>query len=302
MTTFLDLRAIPTGGFVAHEVRIVDEHNKTIALAEFLKRVAGKNIVLVTHGFNVDMVDGEKSIAKWDALAGLTGANVFIGVLWPGDSRFIPVIDYPMEGSVANHSGQLLARFLARNATGAATLSFVSHSLGARTVLETIKRLDRHVSVLVLMAGAIENDCLTHEYASVPPKVDRIRVIASERDFVLEFAFPIGNPVGEIIMRGHPYFKAALGRDGPYPMDALENKCQVWQAPAGWDYGHGDYMPGRDVDLPFAPALSPPGSTMSPPRTTAGWKSSWSAGIIATQFFEPGLSSPPHSPSTTARP
>ena len=75
------------------------------------------------------------------------------------------MLDYPIEGYVALSSGHLLARFLNEHAAGAASLSLVSHSLGPPTVLETVQNLKRRVAVLIMMAGAIEDDCMTNEYA-----------------------------------------------------------------------------------------------------------------------------------------
>lgn len=72
MTMFLDLRAIPSGGFVAHEVRIVDALTQTtITALEFENRARGRNLVLATHGFNVNSEAGVASLSKWDGLCAL---------------------------------------------------------------------------------------------------------------------------------------------------------------------------------------------------------------------------------------
>lgn len=285
MTAFLDLRAIPSGGFVAHQVVVRNSATGSLLTYKaFEDLIAGKHLVLVTHGFNVNSEDGENSLAKWDSLCSLPTPCVFVGVLWPGDSRFLPVLDYPLEGSVAIDSGQLLAAFLNAHAGGATDISMISHSLGARTMLEAIKGLNREISVLILMAGAIENDCLSLEYAIATKSIKKIHVVASRADMVLACAFPIGNLVGEIIMSGHPYFRQALGREGPSTYGGIDASCTRWQIPDSWNYGHGDYLPGNTVDPPMAIPLAIPWDNDSPPRTTNNWKPSWSAGVISTEI------------------
>ncbi len=280
----LDLRAIPSGGFVAHEVTVLGTVARgSKAVAEFETRVRGKNLVLATHGFNVNSEDGRAALAKWDPLCSLPGSYEFVGVLWPGDSRYVPVLDYPIEGSVALDSGRLLASFLNEHAVGAASISLVSHSLGARTMLETVKNLDRRVPLLILMAGAIENDCLTSEYADAMTKVDQVHVVASRSDWVLQDAFPLGNLVGEILMHGHPYFRSALGREGPHTVAGLDARYQLWQIPDAWKFVHGDYLPGPVVDARMPPPVAVPGANDPCPGAANGWKSSWSAGVIATR-------------------
>jgi pimeloyl-ACP methyl ester carboxylesterase len=285
MTMFLDLRAIPSGGFVAHEVTVIGTVAHTSnATAEFERRTRGRNVVLATHGFNVNSKDGVAALSKWDALCGLPSPWEYLGVLWPGDSRYLPVLDYPVEGSVALASGRLLAKFLNEHAAGAANISLVSHSLGARTVLETVKNLNRRVAVLILMAAAIEDDCLTNEYADAMKKVDQVNIIASRSDWVLENAFPIGNLVGGILMHGHPYFRKALGREGPRSVAGLDAQYQLWQIPDGWNYVHGDYLPGNKVDPRIPPPMLVPAGNDPLPKNTNDWKACWSAGVIATKF------------------
>jgi pimeloyl-ACP methyl ester carboxylesterase len=285
MTMFLDLRAIPSGGFVAHDVTVRDTSTgAAMALDEFERRTRGRKLVLATHGFNVNSEEGLSELGKWDALCALPEPWAYVGVLWPGDSTFLPLLDYPLEGLVALHSGRLLARFLNDHAAGAASISLVSHSLGARMVLETIQNLKRRVAVLILMAGAIEDDCLSNEYAQAMKQVAQVHVLASRSDWVLKAAFPLGNLVGEILMHGHPYFRAALGLQGPHSVAEIEALYQLWQIPDDWDYAHGDYLPGQQVEPRMAPPLPVPASDAPLPRATVHWKPCWSAGVIASQF------------------
>ena len=66
----------------------------------------------------------------------MTEPSVFVGLLWPGDSVWLHALSYPEEPRVANKAGQLIAPFIENNLSAAASISFASHSLGARVVLE----------------------------------------------------------------------------------------------------------------------------------------------------------------------
>jgi hypothetical protein len=95
---------------------------------------------------------------------------------------------------------------------------------------------------MVLMASAIENDCLMSEYGVAAENVVRINVVASRRDHVLELAYPAGNLLGRLIMASAPNLHTALGRDGPNPTllaTQLGNACQIDVA---WAFDHGDYL------------------------------------------------------------
>ena len=127
------------------------------------------------------------------------------------------------------------------------------------------------------MAGAIEDDRLTKEYADASSQIDRLRIVASRLDWVLEYAFSIGNPVGESVMKDHPYFQRALGREGSASVVGIEADYQLWQIPDTWNYGHGDYLPGHQVGPRMAPPTHVPANGEPEPATVAavtGWKSS----------------------------
>jgi len=287
VTLFIDLRATPNGGIVAAEATVWDDGTRPVPATEFAERVRGLDVLLATHGFNVDRQQGIDALSKWGGLCQLPPSSLFVGVLWPGDSQFFLVIDYPFEGTEAITSGKLLADFLNENAANAASLSFVSHSLGARTVLEAITGLNiAAVRRLIIMAGAIEDDCLVNEYQDAAAKAAEIFVLSSRSDAVLEFAFPVGNLVGEIVMRGHPYDKPALGRDGPSQPIPLSQRGGAWQIPDPWDYGHLDYLPRAAIAPQIPPPVAAPTQTSNVPVNPAvnGWKPSWSAGAISTQM------------------
>jgi len=284
MTLFIDLRAGACGGICAPEASVWEDGTTLLSVTEFRSRVRGRDLVLATHGFNVSRQDGIDALSNWSRLMSLSGSDLFVGVLWPGDSRYLPVLDYPAEGDEAIASGRLLARFLNEYAGSAASVSLVSHSLGGRVILEATSGLDRTVRRLILMAGAIEDDCLTREYQAAAGNAQQISVLASRKDDVLQFAFPAGNLVGEIIMHGHPYFRAALGREGPAQPIALERRGGVWQIPDGWGYRHSDYLPKGPVTGTLPQPSAPPADSAPVPSIPEfeGWKSAWSAGAVSS--------------------
>lgn len=284
MPIFIDLRQIPSGGSVASHPRILVDGQVLIGDAEFASRVQGFHLVLATHGFNVDAAAGISHLSLWSRNVQLPGPTLFIGVLWPGDSRFVPFIDYPIEGNEAIAAGRLLASYLDTWAKAAQSLSFVSHSLGGRMILETIQNLQRDVRTVVLMAAAIENDCLAREYRDAASRIQEIFVYASSEDWVLKLAYPPGDLVGQIFMHGHPYYKVALGRAGPEPPIPSAQMGGTWFIPKTWDYGHLDYLPGQSM----APMMSVPVPTPTPSSPPAGtdrqppWKPAWSAAAVST--------------------
>lgn len=284
MTLFIDLRASANGGIVADEATVWENGSLPVSHDEFAKRVYGRQVLFVMHGFNVDRESGVASLSNWTQRCNLPPSYLPVGVLWPGDSVYAPVVDYVYEGVEAIASGKLLARFLNLNATGATRMCFASHSLGARVLLETARHLDVPPYQVFIMAGAIENDCLEREYADSAKRIGRIYTLASHEDWVLEFAFPAGNLVGEIIMHGHPYDRTALGRSGPVLPAPEGVSVTPWQIPDDWDYGHLDYLSHQlGPIVPFP--IEQPGDTTPPPfpaNRNDGWKASWSAETVAT--------------------
>jgi pimeloyl-ACP methyl ester carboxylesterase len=288
VTLFVDLRATATGGVVAGDASLWDGGSIPLPSERFGALVQGRDVLLATHGFNVNREHGINALSRWGELLSPPPSVLFVGVLWPGDSAFLPVVDYPFEGQEAIQAGRLLARFLAQHAGQAASLSFVSHSLGARVVLEAIQSLPVKVRRVTLMAGAIEDDCFAREYKAAADNCEQLWTLASREDWVLKFAFPIGNVAGEVIMRGHPYFSAAIGRGGPSQPLPLEKRGGSWQIPDGWHFGHGDYLPsqadGTRLEASSIQPLLPPASDAAAPEDLQPpWKPSWSAAAVSDQ-------------------
>ena len=274
MTYFIDLRADASGGnpvatVDAVVIRSDQQRNPTPTQpldGDLANAIQGRNVLLGTHGFHVNRNDGIDNLHHWNEWISADPNCYFVGVLWPGDSKWIPFLDYPVEGDEAIKSGRLLAQYLIAKFSGAATLSFTSHSLGARVMLETIRNLPDPPPKLVsltIMAGAIDDTCLVNEYSDAVKKLAKVSVLASKKDEVLKLAFPAGNVASGIVTRGDPYWHGALGRYGPNPPS--QPVAQLVGSPIlpdSFDFGHGNYINCKE------PITGPPGEagSFTPPQ------------------------------------
>ena len=261
MTLFIDFRTANVGGAVGNAKMLEIEPASLPNMGPLLddraieRRVDGKNLLLATHGFNVHRDEGVRALGQLDShlhnSGKLSQADLFIGVLWPGDF-WVPAINYPFEGDDAIDCGKRLAALCARQLRTAQSFSFLSHSLGARLVLEAVKRLNRRARSVCLTAAAIDQDCLRREYAAAARNADSISILASHEDTVLKLAFPVGNPIFRWFQDAGDYFQIALGYDGP-PRPAAPPINAPWQIADRDDYGHGSYLPPSGQVAPPAP-------------------------------------------------
>ncbi len=301
MTYFIDVRTDSVGGNPVADVSGVvirkdtqpDPNPAQPFDAELIGAVQGRDVLLATHGFHVNRADGINNLAHWKEWLELGDNGFFIGVLWPGDSRWLPFLDYPFEGDEAIKSGRVLADYLRRNFAGVNSLSFASHSLGARTMLEAIRNLNQafQLKTLTVMAGAIDDACLVNEYQDAAQQMGKISVLASSRDDVLKFAFPAGNLAAGIVTRGDPYWHGALGRYGPNPANQPTNLSQTPNLPESWDFGHHSYIntdgpvvgpPNESGPFALPLVVAPQGT--KPPASVRNWQQAWAAGFVSTRF------------------
>jgi Alpha/beta hydrolase of unknown function (DUF900) len=211
--------------------------------------VAGRDVLFAVHGFATDQLYGTRMFARLNERLALPASSVFIGVLWPGDS-WLPFVDYPIEGSVSMDTGNRLAGYCNTWLGAANSFSFVSHSLGARVVLQTLAGLNRKAKLACLTAAAVNQSCLAEEYAAARRNVETMTLLTSRKDQVLELAYPPGDLVADTFVHDHPYLEPALGYDGP---SVGENPLVAWP----WRicdveaYNHGDYhAPGDNTPPP----------------------------------------------------
>ncbi len=289
MPRFLDVRLSSTGGDLAASVAINQGtaigNYQSLDQARLVRDIQGQNVLIATHGFNVNRADGIAQLSNWETQLQLPPPSILVGLLWPGDSIWAHGLDYPEEPRIADEAGALIAPFLDANFTGAASISFVSHSLGARVVLETISKMNLPARRLTLMAGAIDDNCLTTEFQPSAAKIGTISVLASKKDEVLSALFPLGNFLGGILAAGHPWWHAALGHTGPSsPRPA--NFRPPFEIPDNWSFGHGNYL---EIDSPPPPSIPiptdvPPNGSPEPANGATGWQSAWTAAFSSTRF------------------
>ena len=290
MTRFLDVRLDPVGGNLATCVAINQgtgiTNYQSLDVNQLRSDIRGRHVLIGTHGYNVNRADGIACLSNWEGLLQLAPASIFVGLLWPGDSVYAHGLDYPEEPKIANDAGEhLIAPFLDANFVDAASISFASHSLGARVVLQTVSKMSLPVRRVVLMAGAIDDNCLDTEYKSAAASVGKISVLASKKDEVLSALFPLGNLIGGIIAEGHPWWHAALGHCGPSkPRPA--NFQAPFEIPSNWNFGHHNYLQVDPLAPPSIPLPTdiPPDGSPEPATGAQGWQEAWSAAFSSTRF------------------
>jgi len=294
MTNFLDVRLAPVGGGLAPSVAVfagtsLDDYSGML-LSDLVASIAGRDVLIVAHGFNVDRADGIASLSNWAGLLQPPANAAFLGLLWPGDSIWAHGLDYPEEPKIANEAGELVAQFIDDNFSGAASISFASHSLGARVILQAINHLNLPVRRATIMAGAIDDNCLNTEFADAVAKVDVLSVLSSKKDEVLSVDFPLGNFFAGIIAAGHPWWRAALGHCGPVnPRPG--NTRAPFEIPDNWNYQHGDYLHIDATPTPVFPVPMdvPPNGSAIPGLDSAGnpcggWQEAFSSAFVSTRF------------------
>jgi len=289
MTTFLDVRLQAVGGGLATAVGVCQatsiEDYQSLDRYKLADAIDGQHVLLATHGFNVPRADGIACLTNWESLLQIPKSSAFVGMLWPGDSVWAHGLDYPEEPKIADEAGALIAEFVDENFGNAASISFASHSLGARLVLTVISQLSLPVRRLILMAAAIDDNCLTTEFSDAAAKVGAISVLASKGDTVLSECFPLGNFVAGIIAEGHPWWRAALGHCGPTHARPA-NFVPPFEIPKDWKFKHSNYLQIDPLPIPTLPIPTevPPKHSPEPAGGATGWQEAFSAAFASTRF------------------
>lgn len=153
MTRFLDVRALWGSGGVSNDVQLkawtgganFADHSLYIDLspADLLSYIHGRHVLIATHGFNVNRADGIQKLCSWEKLLSLPEVPAFLGLLWPGDSESLHALSYPEEPKNAMAAGGMIAQYIDSNFGDTASISLVSHSLGARVVLQAASQMSR---------------------------------------------------------------------------------------------------------------------------------------------------------------
>jgi esterase/lipase superfamily enzyme len=208
------------------------------------------SVVFLVHGFNVSRSDGAAELGNLSALLPAAGAGAVVAVLWPGDSMLGPV-SYSFETNKADDSAVEPAKFIGDNLPQRPTISFIAHSLGSRVVMQTVQQLKIMgvpVNQVCLMAGAIDNDSLAGEaaYVAAAQYADRVAVLYSPSDTVLQYAYPAGNALSAF-MHWTATSNAALGFTGPQAppaaVSAIPSQVEATGILKAAAVNHSDYIP-----------------------------------------------------------
>ena len=246
MIYHLDLRGRNQGGPVLPGRIVILAGGNAAATEDALRREP--RVVFLTHGFNVNRTSGQAQLQAFAASLPRAASAALVAVTWPGDSWAGPA-GYSFEGNDADDSAAELARFIDRVLRAGTELCFVSHSLGARVVMETIKRLDASrwpVTQVCVMAPAIDDTSVStpRVYRNAVEDSQRVAVLGSEGDRVLRWAYPAGDLLQAFVFFWKDVSGAALGLHGPRP-DArwsVPENLLTRVAPRADGVDHGDYL------------------------------------------------------------
>jgi enamine deaminase RidA (YjgF/YER057c/UK114 family) len=229
-----------------------------------------KHVCFLVHGFNVDRDGGYTGLgALAQEMTGLgplpklkpaslaadlstAGVDVIVPVLWAGD-WYLP-INYPFLLPDIRVTADHFADLIWSAATQMRRVSFVTHSMGARVVMETVQRVVAKAAgkaipafdTAVFTAGAIPDDCLDlPDFADAVDAFRQVVVVSSASDTVLSGDFPAGNAVEQALWANDHGSDRALGCDGPsIKADSKARSKTTWYPIPRTDFQrHNDYLP-----------------------------------------------------------
>src|SRR6185312_11437395 len=134
-------------------------------------------------------------------------------------------------------------------------VSFVTHSMGARVALETVRATlagrgqqpAPAFDTAILTAGAVADDIMDQsDFTDTVNAFSRFVVVSSMDDTVLSGAFPAGNWVEQLLWLDDPGRDEALGRYGPRLKAGSPALPKTAWYPLTGGYNHGDYIPSPD--------------------------------------------------------
>ncbi len=251
MILFLDFRDADAGGPVTHGIAYDRDGTLSDHEAEDQLLVA-EHVTIAVHGFNVTRPAGRQSLGDFcAALTRQMPAGPIVAVLWPGDVNLgaLSFLSYPLEGNDADDTAAALSHYLDRVLRPSTTLSFVSHSLGARVVFGAINKLSRSkfsIREVCVMAPAVDDWSVSDPgtYRTAADWSNRISVLGSKRDNVLKWAYPVGDFVQSLLFFWRDAPGGALGRFGakPYRDDAVPKDVVSTIIADSVNVDHGDYL------------------------------------------------------------
>jgi hypothetical protein len=211
-------------------------------------------IVFLIHGFNVSRPGGMAALKQLSASLTKSAGYAHVAVTWPGDS-WAKAAGYPLEGNDADDSARELVRFVDRVVQDGAQLSFISHSLGGRVVMEAIRGLPAGrfaVAQVCVMAAAIDDFSLawSKRYRGAVENCGRVTVLASQSDKVLRFAYPAGDFLQSFMFFWKDVAGRALGLRGPRAKDreGIPANVRHEQIPDNAGVDHSDYISAKPAE------------------------------------------------------
>lgn len=247
MNFVLDLRQRSVGGPVVPAVLRIAPSGPFGTPAEEMLALA-ERITFLIHGFNVSRDDGTQKLSNLATFLPESSNAALVAVLWPGDHKF-GFWSYSFEGRDADDSAAELAKFVERVVPTRTSLSFVTHSLGARVALESATGLSRSgyaVKHVCLMAPAIDDFSLATDadYGAAVEAAIRVAVLSSTSDMVLKFAYPAGDLLQSFFFL-RDEFGLALGYHGPKAKSGGPVPANVLHVaiPKARDSDHDHYLP-----------------------------------------------------------
>ncbi len=224
------------------------------ALPAFTALTRGREVVALVHGYNTSRQNGWDALVRFARFLDAGGVTAIpMAVLWPGDG-WAKALTYPFEGRDADDSAESLVSWIRSHVDASARISLVAHSLGCRVAMRSAQRLAEmagpdvpRLARVCLMAPAVDNDCLGREgatcYRDGTLAAERLAVLASHQDRVLEFAYPLGDLTQTFLSSGERW-GSALGRTGPVERDP-DVTTRIEQIPLSSPdrkIDHGDYL------------------------------------------------------------
>lgn len=184
----------------------------------FCKAMGNKSVLLLIHGYNneQDEVHDAYSVIEEKVQAHIgEHYDLVIGYSWPGGDKGM---DWWASKRRANGVARRF-RFLIENISQvAASLDIMSHSLGARVALKSLKQSSKESVIrnYFCMAPAIDNEALEkgEEFSDALSKIAALYIFHSKKDGVLAAAYRIAE------------FDNALGLYGPEDKQYIQHKTK----------------------------------------------------------------------------
>ncbi len=252
-----------------------------------LKNSGSHHILLLVHGYNNSYDDAQESYGKFidnlqQELARSRAAPDAIAKFhWPGDEStfFGTTAGYAFDINHARDAAQRLATYLTGlpiPGTASLRITIVGHSMGCRLILEALGRMPNApaISLVGLMAAASPVDFVKRGArlfrTGNPPR--RMLKFFSERDIVLQIAFPLGQWQAFQLQIEDDNYSKAVGRHG-HPAE--------FGSPVQTENGHSKYWGDdeiaakmvRQIDATIPapiPVAAVPARTLPPVAELAG--------------------------------